>query len=311
MREIDISNFYKAIAGTEKEVFHIRIFPFMDGSFLTLPVGVIGDGNGPIIVITAAQHGNEVNGTYCNHLIFKNLEGKNVKGKVIIFPITNPLAFTQRSRISSIDYVDMNRTYAFLKKRKPTEHLASLLFEEIISRADLLIDLHSGGPGEYLPVVEVYNEKLLTSAFNLNLGTILLINKPDNTLVSNCSQRDLPAFSIEMGMGLKVNREYCEKFFKGFMNYLVYQGMIAGKLTNNKKQKVLTGKKLVPAWMPGFFLSYIKLGQEIKEGDIIGEIEPLFQKEALKVKAPSSGTVVYLRFDDTVGYGDSLFHIGF
>ena len=311
MRDIEISDFYKKILNIKKEAFRLKLFPLKDGTFVSLPVAVIGKGTGPVIVVTSAMHGDEINGIYCNHLIYKALKGEDVEGKIILLPVVNPMAFNQGSRISSIDNIDMNRTFSFVKKRKPTEYLAALLFEKIILKADVIFDLHTGGSGEYLPLVVVMSEKASREAVYLNQGNIITLSRRGTSLIPNCEKNGITAFCIEMGRALKLNRDYCRKFFDGFKNFLFYKGVMNGEVEILPGQKKLIGKIVLPARKSGFFQSYITLGQKVIKGQLVGKIETLFEEGHMDVIAPRNGNVVYLRCEEIVGFGDSLVHIGF
>jgi len=311
MREINITDFYKDVDEITKEALRLRFFPLRDGSILSLPAAVIGKGNGPLIVITSAMHGDEINGIYCCHLIYRALRGEEIRGKIIILPVANPPAFNQGARISSIDYIDMNRTFSFVEKRKPTEHVAGLLFKKIISRANIVFDLHTGGPGEYLPQVLVMGEKALEEAFHLNMGIIRHMPRKGTFLLPNCEKRGITSFAIEMGRALTLNYDYCKKFLKGFLNYLVYKEMMDGELDTIPDQRKFADKIFIPAKSYGFFQPCVTLGQDVIKGQIIGKIETLFHDEPLKVFSPRTGVVLYLRYDDSVGFGDSLVHIGY
>ncbi len=301
---IDLTNKEK-----EKRFFRLELFNLADGSNISLPAAIVGKGSGKIVTVIAAQHGNEWNGPYACHLLYQMLDPNIMKGKVVIIPIANTPAFLQKQRVSSLDNIDMNRTYAFVKKRKPTEHLAKLIFENFCLNSDVVIDLHSGGPGEYIPLIEVLNTEDIKLAQSFNLGRVMLRQKDSNSLVPNCEKAGIKAFSIEAGRALKLNYGYASAVAGGTVNFLRTIGMIDEKPQTDFKQPVYTGKITLPAEISGFFKSKVILGDNVVEGQELCTIWPFFQPRPKKVLSPIKGNIVYLRSEEVVSEGDSIAHI--
>jgi len=169
-----------------------------DGSLLTMPAAVLSDGTDrPRMVLVAGQHGNEWNGPWILHHLAGALNPDDVHGTLVLVPIANPLAFNEGRRVSVVDSIDLNRTYGGGRPRKPTEHLGALLWEGLFSRTDYLIDLHSGGPGEYLPFAATPFGNDLELARVLNLPFIHT-PWPDETGVP---RQRMPAGRGQVGAG--------------------------------------------------------------------------------------------------------------
>lgn len=309
MRKLKLDSLDLTNEAKEKRFFRMELFNLADGSNISLPTAIVGQGKGKLVTIVAAQHGNEWNGPFTCHLLYQLLNPDLMQGKVLILPIANTPAFLQKQRVSSLDDIDMNRTYAFVKKRKPTEHLAKIIFENFCLNSDYVIDLHSGGPGEYLPLVEVLNPEDIKLAQSLNAGRVIIRRKDTSSLVPNCAKSGVKAFSIEAGRALKLNYEYASVVAEGIGNFLRSVGIIKEKPRTDFEQPVYTGKITLPSDISGFFKASVKLGQEVKEGQELCTIWPFFQPRPKKVFSPIKGTVIYLRSEEVVSEGDSLAHI--
>jgi len=309
MKEIKLDGLDLNSKERQKSFFRLDLFGLIDGSNISLPVAVIGQGEGKQVTIVAAQHGNEWNGSFACHLLYQLLNPAKMKGKVVMLPIANPPAFTQRARVSNLDYIDMNRTYGFVKKRKPTEHLAKIIFEKFCLTADYVLDLHSGGPGEYIPIVEVIDYENIELAKSLNLGNILIRKKDSGSLVPNCEKLVVKAFSIEAGRALKLNYDYAESLARGMMNFLKTLGVIEEAPSTTEEQNVYTGKIIMPSEISGFFKSNIKLLDKVEKGQPICTIWPFFESNAQTIISPVKGTIIYLRSDEVISQGDSICHI--
>lgn len=108
-----------------------------------------GLGDGPRLIVLGAVHGNEICGSLAIRQILSAIDAGDLvirNGSVTFVPVTNPLAWQQRSREGERN---LNR------RLQPTEH--PLDFEDhvanwlcpLLARHDVLLDLHSfHTPGE-------------------------------------------------------------------------------------------------------------------------------------------------------------------
>lgn len=309
MKKVKLDSIDLSSKEKEKRFFRLELFNLADGSSISLPSAIAGNKEGKIITIIAAQHGNEWNGPFACHLLYQLLNPDNIRGKVLIVPIANTPAFLQKQRVSSLDNIDMNRTYAFVKKRKPTEHLAKIIFEKFCLNSDYVIDLHSGGPGEYIPLAEVLNAEDIKLAQSLNMGRVIIRKKDSNSLVPNCYKAGVKAFSIEAGKALKLNYDYASAIADGIMNFLKTVGIINEKPETDFSQPVFRGKVTLPSEVSGFFKASIRLGKVVSEGQELCTIWPFFKPKPVKVLSPIGGTVIYLRAEEVISEGDSIAHI--
>ncbi|MFQ5344216.1 MAG: succinylglutamate desuccinylase/aspartoacylase family protein, partial [Anaerolineae bacterium] len=190
-----------AVRAAGRQRLRLVVRQLSDGSFVTMPAAVLSDGrDSPRMVLVAGQHGDEWNGPWILHRLANLLNPDEVHGTLVILPITNPLAFNEGRRVSAVDSIDLNRSYSGGRPRKPTEHLGALLWKSVFSRTDYLIDLHSGGPGEYLPFAASPNGKDLDLARALNLRFIHLPGPTKaGLLVNTCQQAGVRAVLVEVG----------------------------------------------------------------------------------------------------------------
>lgn len=132
---------------------------FMEGIKLRLPVlTVTGQQPGPILVVTAGQHGRELNGIASIYRAFHEIDVDQVKGRVVFLPVMNPLAVYSHRQDFPIEegrYLgrmggvqrnfNMNRTWP-VDPEQPSSlasSVTSMVWEQYCRRADLLLDLHA------------------------------------------------------------------------------------------------------------------------------------------------------------------------
>ncbi len=300
-------------AGSAAGRHHLQVLirQLLDGTYLSMPALVISDGRErPRMVLVAGQHGNEWNGPWILHLLARRIKPEKVQGTLVILPLANPLAFNERRRVSSIDSVDLNRVYLGGTPRKPTEHLALLLWRSVFSRADYVIDLHSAGPGEYLPFAGAPGGSCLDLARSLNLEYIHTPGVTDGGfLVDYCLRAGIRSILIEVGGGRSLDHQYHDAVIEGLMNLMRSVGILPGEIVAGVEPYIFEHKELVPSPCAGFFCPEIALGDMVQDGDRLGVVSALLGAEETEIRAPRSGKVIYLRREPAVSEKESLVHL--
>lgn len=308
MKRVKISDFN--LTELREGKFRVETFRLTDGSMLTLPCGILSNSNDsnspPITCIVGGQHGNEWNGIYISQKIFKEMKNKEIRGTLIVLPILNPLAFNQKSRVSNIDNIDLNRTYLSNSYRKPTEILGKLLFENIFSKMDYIVDIHTGGPGEYFPHVAVQSRERVISA-SLIFPNIIKTSGQNGSLVSSSEKRNINSYLIEIGKGRDINYEYTNKAIKGLKNFFKGINLYKGKINRNKEE-IFENKEKISSPISGFLETNLDLGDYVDKNEKIGEIERVLG-ESVEVKSPVSGKIMYLRKEKAVSEGESIAYV--
>ncbi|MBA3448393.1 MAG: succinylglutamate desuccinylase/aspartoacylase family protein, partial [Pseudaminobacter sp.] len=110
-----------------------------------IPICVIRNGSGPTALLTGGNHGDEYEGPLALFDLARTLDPKNVSGTVIIVPAMNYPAFRAGTRTSPIDKGNMNRSFPGRPDGTVTEKIADYFQRELLPRADIVLDFHSGG----------------------------------------------------------------------------------------------------------------------------------------------------------------------
>ncbi|MFQ6058707.1 MAG: succinylglutamate desuccinylase/aspartoacylase family protein [Anaerolineae bacterium] len=311
MNDLPIAELETFIAHSRgRHVLRLKVYQLSHGAFLTLPCTVLSNGQeGPRLCLVAGQHGDEWNGVYLIHRLSHFLDAEEVRGTLILLPIANPLAFNEHQRVSSVDGVDLNRSYNVYAPRKPTEHLGLALWESVFAHTDYLIDLHGGGPGEYLPHVVMPRHGSLELATKLNIPYIHRTGSVVGSLVYKCRQDGIKALILEVGQGRSLNAPYLPQVRDGLLNFMRAIEMLSGPVQQGEEPYVFTQKELVPSPVAGFFETAVELGQRVEAGDLLGHVTSIFASHSTPVSAPRAGVILYLRREQVVSERESLVHI--
>ena len=123
---------------------------------LMLPVTVVRNGEGPVALLTGANHGDEYEGPIALHDLALTLEPEVINGAVIIVPALNYPAFLAGTRTSPIDKANMNRIFPGKPNGTVSEKIADYFNSTLVPMADLVLDFHSGGKTiNFLPLAEL------------------------------------------------------------------------------------------------------------------------------------------------------------
>lgn len=264
------------------------------------------DGNEKRICIVTGIHGDELEGQYvCYELtrrINENLS--NLKGIVDIYPCTNPLGIESISRgIPTFD-IDMNRCFPGSRNGDLVEHVASSIVDDVLG-ADLCIDIHASDIFiREIPQVRISTENIDTLfdyAMELNVDFIWAFESQtvlEATLTHSLNKLKVPTLAIEMGVGMRLTKDFGDQIVDGLMNVMKKIGVWDGPVNPVRKPIVSTDGEveLIHAEQAGIFVPYIEHWKGIREGDVVGKIiDPLTGTLKENILAPVSGMVFSLR----------------
>ena len=258
------------------------------------------------ICIVTGLHGDELEGQYvCYELIkkiTKNIEFLN--GIVDIYPTLNPLGIDSIHRGMPTFDLDMNRIFPGSENGAMAEHVAAKIIEDI-DGSDMCIDLHSSNIFlREIPQVRVSEhiaEKLLPYAKLLNTDFVWVhpvTTVLESTLTYNLNSRNIPTLLVEMGVGMRITKEYGDQLVNGIFNLMKEMNIWTGDVSPVKDAIVSTEKEveIINSKSSGIFMSTVSHLAEIKKGDSIGEIfNPLTGEIEEKVISPCDGMLFTLR----------------
>ncbi len=128
--------------GSQSEV-RLKISEFYTHNPVHIPVIVShGIHDGPALFITAAVHGDEINGIEIVRRLIHHIDPQELSGSLYCVPIVNIFGFYSNTR-SIVDRRDLNDCFPGIKKGSTASRIASILYDEIISQCDFGVDIHT------------------------------------------------------------------------------------------------------------------------------------------------------------------------
>ena len=281
---------------------------------LHMPVEVIcGRKPGPVMFVSAAVHGDELNGVEIIRRLLKRKALKSIRGTLLAIPIVNVHGFLNQSRYLP-DRRDLNRSFPGSAKGSIAARLANLFIKEIVSKADFGIDLHTGAlHRSNLPQIRANLDHAATLDIARVFGTPVIINSDirDGSLRACAFERGMPVLIYEAGQALRFDEISIRAGLRGILHVMRHIGMLLA-LKNPKLAKPVVAKSTswVRAPDSGIVSSRVKLGNSVQKGQKIATISnPVGDAEAA-VLAPFDGIVIGQSNLPLAHEGDALFNLG-
>ena len=258
------------------------------------------------ISIVTGTHGDELDGQYICYEIIKKIQmyPEKLKGILDIYPDVNPLGIDMGSRGIPMFDLDMNRVFPGDNNGAVAEYTAAGLIDDIIC-SDFCLDIHSSNiflkEMPQLRMTEENKDKLLPYAKKLNADFIWIYSSKtvlDATLAYSLNNMGVPTLVAEMGVGHRINNEYCQQLIEGIFNLMTELEVWDDAPVNVRNSIVSTEGQVsfISAAGSGIFVSSINSMGTIGMGTHIGDIiEPITGKVIQRIESPTDGIIFSLR----------------
>ena len=233
----------------------------------------------PRIAVVSGIHGDELEGQFTCYEVARrvNEHPEFLTGIVDIYPALNPLGVGALSRgIPQFD-LDMNRVFPGNNSASPFESMAADIVADIAG-ATISLDIHASN----VDFVWVHGNATVlkgTLAYSLNdLGT--------------------PCLVVEMGVGMRLTREYGEQLADGIFNLMRRAGIWSGPVREVRRPIVSSDGEVgfVNADVAGVFMPAVQHNWDVRKDQVIGHIWDALTGEVLQeLKSPADGLLFTLR----------------
>jgi predicted deacylase len=303
-----------AIAAGERKTIDVAVAPMYTHDDLSISVQVIrGRRPGPTLFISAAIHGDEINGVEIIRRVLQHRSLKSIRGTLIAIPIVNVYGFLNHMRYLP-DGRDLNRSFPGSAKGSLTGRVAHTFVNEIVSKCTHGIDLHTGARhrSNYPQIRADLDDAqafAMTEAFGVPLAIDAKIR--DGSLRECAGDAGIPVILYEAGEALRFEEMYIRAGVQGVTNVMRSIGMLP-----KSRSKKLPSPPIISdqtSWLrapeSGILRTFARLGAKVEEGQVIAMVaDPLGTSET-PVTSPTSGVIIGRTNLPLVYEGDAVFHI--
>ena len=278
-----------------------------------LPVRVIrGKKDGPVVFVSAAIHGDELNGIEIIRRLRKLNILNKLKGTLILVPIVNVYGIMNLSRYLP-DRRDLNRSFPGSTKGSLASRVAKIFFDEIVCKCDLGIDLHTASIHKSnFPQVRTNldNEYTFNLAKAFQAPVVLHSELRDGSLRAVAQDSGIPILLYEAGEALRFDEISIRIGVKGIVNVLREMEMLPRTTKKNIKTPIITrNSNWIRANESGMLRTIKALGEVVKKDEIIAFIDEPLGDESFSIKALYDGVIIGKSEIPLVQEGDAIFHI--
>ena len=305
----------ESIPRRTRTLIELPLPPLYTHTPLKLPVHVIrGAKDGPRLFVSAAIHGDELNGTEIIRRLIKQPAIKRLRGTLVAVPIVNVYGVLNQSRYLP-DRRDLNRSFPGSGKGSLAARLANLFMKEIVGSCTHGIDLHTGAiHRSNLPQIraDLDDEETAILANAFGVPVLLNSNLRDGSLREAAAQQGIPMLLYEAGEALRFDEVSIRAGVKGVINVMRTLDMLPASRARSKKRHepfVARSNTWTRANVSGLFRKVSALGTRVKRGDVIGLIDDPFSGNEFEVSAMASGIIIGCAEIPLVHEGEALFNI--
>ncbi len=284
-----------------------------EGVSTETPVLVVnGRQQGPTLCLTAAIHGDELNGIEMVRRVLHDLDPEKLSGAVIGVPIVNLQGFRRGSRYLP-DRRDLNRYFPGNPLGSSAARIAYSLFEEIIRRCDALVDLHTGSfYRTNLPQLRADLRYSRIKELTLGFGSIAVLHSvaAPGTLRRAATDAGIPSITLEAGEPLRLQTKKVTQGVNGVFRLLNTLDMLHRVQLLAPPAPVIYESTWVRADHGGILFSVVRLGQEVAPGDVLGTVTDPITNEQNLMYSPEKGRILGMALNQVVMPGFAAFRIG-
>jgi predicted deacylase len=284
----------------EKRQFRYEVGETYLGDAVEIPVTIInGVQPGPRVFMTAAVHGDELNGVKVLQEVAGRYTPAEIHGTLVLLHVVNVPAYQAQQRYIPIYDQDLNRSFPGKERSNTAERMAHQVYSRFVSQCDVGLDFHTSTRNRttmYHVRADVDDPAVerLARAFGAN---VVLAGEGDaGSLRATASRDGIPTLTVEMGKAHRFQPALIEKALDGVESVLAEYGVFpAGERTEPSWQKVM-GSEEEKRWLRAETGGLVDMqwgpNPLVHEGETVCTITDHFRHDEHVVTAPFTGLIV-------------------
>lgn len=289
------------------------------GNLLT-PIAVIAQGDGPTVLLTGGNHGDEFEGPIALRRLIHELDPDSVSGRIMIVPGLNQAALRVGRRLSPIDNGNSNRLFPGHPEGSPTERVVDFVYRELVKRADIVLDIHSGGQSMvFEPMIATHQlddpaQAAATAPFLKVFGTryAVVVDEPDAVGTMDRAVESLGKIFLttEIWGGRSLSARTVDLTYRGVCNTLRQAGVVPGEPEFDAPPTYvrMVDSSSIVAPCNGLFEPLVDPGVELGANRVVARIHPIddLASPPVEIRTEIDGVVLMRHNPGLIEAGDPV-----
>ena len=294
-------------------------------AFSFVPIATIANGEGPTVLVTGGNHGDEYEGQVAALRLIREVDPEQVRGRIVVIPVISTQASKANTRMWPSG-ANFNRSFPGRPDGQPNEQLADYFTRVLFPLADVVVDMHSGGrtawfiPCSHMHVVDdrAQRKAMLEGmqAWNSDFHFLYIDINGTGLLPVEAESQGKVVITTELGGGGRVPAPVHELAWSGLTNVLRHVGVLEGEVVRRETPAtILDGRdpaNYVIAEEDGIWEGMLEPGAGVRAGDPVGRLwfPDRLDRAPTVLRAPLDGVLACVRSIPITEAGDNVFVTG-
>jgi hypothetical protein len=287
------------------------------GDPVRMPVTVVnGERPGPTVFLSAAAHGDELNGVEVVREVALEWDLADLHGTIVCLPVLNVPGFIAQQRYLPIYDRDLNRSFPGNDTGTSARRMANSIFRNFVAPCDFGIDFHTStrGRSNMLHVRADMSDDTVARVANAFASNVIIDKPgPSGTLRHEATSEGIPTITVEMGEAHRFQRNFIDPALDGVRSVFAEFGLLDAELVAWPGWRTVVGGAAEKTWIRadagGLVDMHADRGALVYEGDHIATIADPFRTDDTRVEAPFTGLLVGVVENPLVYPGNPLCHL--
>lgn len=268
---------------------------------------------GPVLGVTAAVHGNELNGISVVQRLFNEIDINELSGTIVACPVVNVPGFIRNKRRFN-DGTDLNHIMPGKEDGNVGQVYAYRFVDRLVKHFDYLLDLHTASNGRinsYYIRADM-GDPTVRKLAELQNADIIVHNPPsDGTLRGAVAELGIPAITLEVGNPNTFQKGLIRSGVTGIHNVLCYLSMVSDKIALPEAETIHCKSSF---WLytdtGGLLTVNVELRQLVEKGQLVATLRDVFGRKIKEYLAPVHGVVIGKSVSPVNQTGGRILHLG-
>lgn len=287
------------------------------GDPIRIPVTIInGTESGPIACLTAASHGDELNGIEVVRTVAHDWEHEALHGAIVCLPVLNVAGFLAQQRYLPVLDRDLNRSFPGRENGTSADRIALSIFRNFIEPCDFVLDFHTStrGRNNFMHVrADLSDTGVSRVARSFASHVIIDSAGPDGSLRYESTEAGVPGITIEMGEAHRFQRNLIDTALESVKSVFAEFGLHDQRAVMWPGWRTIIDGNKEKTWIRadagGIVDMHYRGGELVEEGAVVCTISNPFKADREEVNAPFTGLVIGVLQNPVVYPGNPLCHL--